>query len=142
MINIIRIDEKSYKNILIYYIGYVTVKVLRYVKINSVTPWYLIINKINGHIEESIGNKNLMLVPTDGSKDTLKKYEELWNKIRDLINLINLIKIKFNLNNDLLLNKTLEPSNMRIVATSVFHERSKYYPQVFLDECLYELRII
>ena len=25
------------------------------------------------------------VIPTDESKDTLKKYEELWNKIRDLI---------------------------------------------------------
>ena len=62
-----------------------------------------------------------MLVPTDESKDTLKKYEELWNKIRDLINLINLIKIRLNLNDNLLLNKTLELRNMRIVAKSVFH---------------------
>ena len=36
--NKIKIDEKSYKNILIYYIGYVTIKELKYVKINSVNP--------------------------------------------------------------------------------------------------------
>ena len=34
--NIIKIDEKSNKNILIYYIGYVTIKYLKYVKINNV----------------------------------------------------------------------------------------------------------
>ena len=39
-----KIDEKSYKNILIYYIGYVTIKNLKYVKINSVNPLYLIVN--------------------------------------------------------------------------------------------------
>ena len=33
--NIIKIDEKSNKNILIYYIGYVTIKYLKYVKIND-----------------------------------------------------------------------------------------------------------
>ena len=43
--NKIRIGEKPYKNILIYYIGYVAVK--KFVKINSVTPLYLIINKTN-----------------------------------------------------------------------------------------------
>ena len=32
----IKIDEKSQKNILIYYVGYVTIKYLKYVKINSV----------------------------------------------------------------------------------------------------------
>ena len=47
----IKIDEKSYKNILIYYIGYVTFKDLRYVKINSVNPLYLIINKKKEYFE-------------------------------------------------------------------------------------------
>ena len=37
-LNNIKIDEKSYKNILIYYIGYVTIKNLKYVKIKSVNP--------------------------------------------------------------------------------------------------------
>ena len=46
---------------------------------------YLIINKINGNIEESNRNKYFTLVYTDESKDALKKYEELLNKIRDLI---------------------------------------------------------
>ena len=43
--NNIKTDEKSYKNIVIYYIGYVTIKDLKYVKINSVNLLYLIINK-------------------------------------------------------------------------------------------------
>ena len=37
---------------------------------------------------ESYGNKYLTLAPTDESKDTLNKFGELWNKIRDLITLI------------------------------------------------------
>ena len=43
--NNIKIDEKSYKNILIYYIGYVTIKDLKYVKINSVNPYTLLSTK-------------------------------------------------------------------------------------------------
>ena len=54
--------KKSYKNILIYYIGYVMVKELRYVKFNSVNPLYLFVNKINGYIEESNGNKYLQFL--------------------------------------------------------------------------------
>ena len=61
------------------------VKYLSYATINSVNPIYLIIDKINEHIQGSNGNKHLALVPTDESKDTLKDYEELWNKIIDLI---------------------------------------------------------
>ena len=63
------------------------VKDLRYVKINSVNLFYLIINKINGYIEEINGNKYLMQVPTDEGS-TLKKYDELCNKNRDLIKLM------------------------------------------------------
>ena len=36
-------------------------------------------------------------------------------------------------------NKILKLHNVTIVNRSVFQEDSKYYPQVFLDECLYEL---
>ena len=64
--NNIKIDEKSYKNILIYYIGYVTIK--KYVKIYSVNPLYLVFRYVNGYFEEINGNKYLALVPTNESK--------------------------------------------------------------------------
>ena len=56
----IKIGEKSYKDILIYYVGYVTIKDSKYIKINSVNPLYLIFNKVNGYFEEEI-NKNICL---------------------------------------------------------------------------------
>ena len=71
--NNIKIDEKSCKSILIYYIGHVTIKDLECVKINSVNPLYLIINKVNGYFEEINGNKYLTLVPTNESKKIIKK---------------------------------------------------------------------
>ena len=84
--NEIKIDEKSYKDILlIYHIGCVTVKHLSYAKINSVNPLYLIINKINGYIEERNGNKYLMLVPTDKIKDTLKSIKKYGTKLDILL---------------------------------------------------------
>ena len=58
-LNKIKIDEQSYKNICNYYIGYVAVKDLRYVKLNRANSLYVIINKINGYFEESSGNKHL-----------------------------------------------------------------------------------
>ena len=45
--NKIKIDEKLYESIFVYYIGYLTFKDLRYIKINSVNPLYRITNKIN-----------------------------------------------------------------------------------------------
>ena len=67
--NKIKIDKKSYKNIFIYHIGYVTT--------NSLKLVYLIFNKINEYFEKSNGNEYLTLVPTDESKDTIKRYEKL-----------------------------------------------------------------
>ena len=54
--NDIKIGENSYKNF-IYYIGYVTIKASKYIKINTVNLLYLIFNKVNGFFEEINGNK-------------------------------------------------------------------------------------
>ena len=71
--NNVKIDEKSCKNILIYYSRQVTIKELKYVKVNSVNPLYLIINKVNGYFEEINKSKYLTLVPTNESKEKIKK---------------------------------------------------------------------
>ena len=56
--NLVKIDKKSYKNIDIYYIGYITIKnISDYENINSVNPLYLIIGEVVGFIEEKNGNK-------------------------------------------------------------------------------------
>ena len=51
------------------------------------------------------------------------------------------MKIKFNSDDDLPLNKPLESHNMTIIIRSIFEEDGKLYPQVFLDDTLYELSI-
>ena len=43
-------------------------------------PYYF---KINQHIEKSSGNKYLTVAPTNGSKGTIKMYEEMLTRIRD-----------------------------------------------------------
>ena len=51
--NLLKIDKKLYKNIDIYYFGYITIeKIDDYENIYSVNPLYLIVNTANGHIEE------------------------------------------------------------------------------------------
>ena len=78
----------------------------------------------------------------------MKKDDKLQSNIKDLIRSITknsndydqkYKKIKFSWKGDLPLNKALEIYNMIIVVSVVFHENNKYYPQVFLDECLYKL---
>ena len=49
------------------------------------------------------------------------------------------MKIKFISDNSLPLNKILKLHNLTVTVRSVFEEDGKYYPQVFLDECFYEL---
>ena len=49
------------------------------------------------------------------------------------------MKVKFNSDDNLPLNKILKLHNITIVIKSVFQEDGKYYPQVFLDECLNKL---
>ena len=103
---------------------------------------------MNRYYQEINNSKYLKLVPTNDSKEKIQKYEELWIKIRDLIRSITknpddydkkYMKIKFNVDDKLPLNKTIEIPSIIIVVRAIFHQNSKYYPQFFLDECLYKL---
>ena len=78
--NDIKIDEKSYKNFLINYIGYVTIKI--HLKISSVNPLYLMFNKMNGYFDEVNGNKYLTLVPTNKAKKKLKNMKSCGLKLK------------------------------------------------------------
>ena len=109
----------------------------------------LIITHANGYIEEKV-NKYLVFDSTDENKELLKKYNDVFNGIRDKIKEINsgecdyekdYMKIKFNSDDDLPLNKTIKFHNMTITIRSVFEEDGKLYPQLFLDDSLYELNV-
>ena len=60
-------------------------KIKKDLKIYFVNPLYLIFHDLNGYFEEINENKYPTLVPINESKEKIKKYEELWIKIRDLI---------------------------------------------------------
>ena len=119
-----------------------------HLKVNSVNPLHIVNEKADGYIEESNENKYLRWIFTDKNKDTLKKVTKLWDKIKDLIRSVTntlgdyakkYMKIKFNLDDNLHLNKILKLHNSTIVVKSVFKENKKYYAQAFLNGCLYEL---
>ena len=148
--SLIKIDKMSYKNIGIYHIGYITIKRIRdYENINSVNPLYLMIGEVDGYIEENNGNKYLTFASTDKNKKVLEKYTKPWDEIKHYIQTINAgksgeygkdyMKIRFNSEDDLPLNKILKLHMLTKIVRSVFEEDGKYYPQVFLDECLYEI---
>ena len=126
--SLLKIDKKSYKDIDIYYIGYITIKKIGDCEnIYSVNPLYLIIGKVDGHIEcnsvecnsancnsieEQDRSKYLVFDSTDENKEVLKKYTELWDGIKNEIETINggkkgeygkdFMKIKFNTDDNLL----------------------------------------
>ena len=71
--NLLKIDKKSYKDISIYNIGYITIKKIDDCEnIYSVNPLYLQINHVSGYIEEKRVNKYLMFDSTDENKELLK----------------------------------------------------------------------
>ena len=90
----------------------------------------------------------MTLVPTNESQEIIKKHEELWSKIKYLIRLTTkksdgyygrYMKIEFNSDDKLPLNKVIEIPSMIVFVKAAFHENSKYYLQVFVNEFPYEL---
>ena len=79
--NLLKIGKKSYKNIDIYYIGYITKKHFDYVNIHSVSPLYLVINKADGYIEESNGSRYLTFL-SDENNAALKIYTNFGIKLK------------------------------------------------------------
>ena len=147
---LLKIDKKSCKSISIYNVGYITKKKIDDCeKINSVNPLYFLISNASGYIEEKDVNEYLIFDSTDENKELLKKYNDVFNGIRDKIKEIDsdecdyekdYMKIKFN-SDDLPLNKPLKFRIMTITTRSIFEEDGKLCPQVFLDDSLYELNI-
>ena len=144
------IDKISFKSIdaVICNIKYITLKSLNHVNIDSENPPYLIFNNVDGYDEESNGDKYLIVTSTDNNKEVLKKYVELWDKVKNQIETINggepidykkdFMKSRFESDDDLPLGKMLSIPDTMVVIRFVFQENSKHYSQICLHECVYE----
>ena len=112
------IDKISFKSTdaVIYKIRYVTMKSLDNENIDSANRLYLIFNNVDGYIEcnsieESNGDKFLILASTNKNKEVLEKYTKLWDEIKNQIETINggkpikykrdFMKIRFESDDDL-----------------------------------------
>ena len=101
----------------------------------------MLINHASGYIEEKNGNKYLIFDSADENKEVLKKCADVLDGIKNKIKAINdgqknnyvkdYMKIKFNSDEDLPLNKPLKFHAMTIIIKSVFEEDGKFYPQLF-----------
>ena len=83
------------------------------------------------------------------TKKFQKKYEEVWEGVKKEIEAINsgkkveygkdFLKIRFESNDDLPLNKPIKLCLLTIIIRCVFSEDGKFYPELFFDDALYEL---
>ena len=98
---------------------------------------YLIINEVAEYFEDKNGTKYLILDFTDKNNEALKKYTKLChgnkssiekrnNILDDYAN--NYMKIKFNSDDTLPLNKTLKLHNITTIIRSAFKKDGIYYP--------------
>ena len=134
----------------IYYNGYVLNPVYDY---NTINPLYFVINHLIGcigEIEES-SDKYLVVAKSVRNKDIIGVLDTVWgsteNKIEDKINPIPNnypnIKIKdygqfkFNSDIDLPLDTLVEFRSLVINVSCVIEKDNEYYPEIYLDECLY-----
>ena len=96
-------------------------------------------------LKKKNGNKYLIFDSVDENKELLKKYNDVWNGIKNKIKEVSsgecdyekdYMKIKFNSDDNLPLKKPLKFRLMTITIRSVFEEGGKFYPQLFLhDRC-------
>ena len=140
---LLKIDKKPYKDFDIHYISYIAIKKIGDCEnIHSVNSLYLIIYSATGHFKERNGKKYLVI-------DSTEKYDEVFSGIKKEIETINggkelfyeknYARIGVNTDDDVPLNKPLKFPTLTIITRCVFQEGEKLYPQIYLDECLYQL---
>ena len=103
---------------------------------------YLIIHSATEHFKEKYGEKYLII-------DLTEKYEEVFSGIRSEIETLNVgkqlfhekkyTKIGVNTDDDLPLNKPLKFPTLTIIVRCILQKGEKLYPQIYLEECSYEL---
>ena len=140
--NLLKIDKKQYKDIDIYYIGYITIKNFGDCEnIHSVNPLDLIIYSATGYFKENYGEKYLIL-------DSTEKYIEVFSGIISEIKTIiggkelfyekNYVKIGINTDDDIPLNKQLKFATLTIIIRCIFQNGKSCAHKFILEDCLYE----
>ena len=136
------IKRESKIGIDIYYIRYVFNSDYDY---NTIRPLYFVINRLIGYIEEIEGSSDKYLaVPSSlHNKNITSVLDKIWesieNKFEDQINpnIKDFNKSRLNFDIDLPLNTTLEFRSLLINVSCIIEKDNEYYPEIYLDECLY-----
>ena len=106
-------------------------------------PLYLRIDPARGYIEEENENKYIVFDYADKNK-CIDVFNEIMDKINERYNNDydyekDYMEIRFSFDDNLPLNESLNFHNMTITIRYIFEEDGKLYPEVFLDDTLYEL---
>ena len=80
---LLKLDTKISMGLDIYYIGYVTK--ISELNVNIVKPLYLMINRIDGFIEEKTGDKYLNIADTDRNSEVLKNMQKFGMKLKTVL---------------------------------------------------------
>ena len=101
------------------------------------------------HKRYSNGSKYLVIESIDENKEVLKKCTELWNLIKNKNETMNggkkgeydkdFMKIEFDTDYNLPLNKQLKLHMLTIIVRSVFEEHGRFYLHLYSDDSWYEL---
>ena len=143
----IKVDRKNFNDIDVYYLGYEYMKkITECNEINSVNPLYWRIIDMKGQLKKGKSN-NVWYLVIFGDADVLRKFANIWESIRAKIeeNTGRIVqydrdymKIKFKSNDNLPTDYIVNMHQVTINIRSVFAQNGKFYPQLFLDDALYE----
>ena len=144
----IKVDRNNFNGIDIYYLGYeYKNKITECNEINSVNPLYLRIKDIEGQFKKGESD-NVWYLIVFGDAGVLRKFASIWKSIRAKIEentggIVqynkNYMRIKFESNDNLPIDNIVNMHLVTIIIRSVFAQNGKFYPQLFLDDALYEL---
>ena len=144
----IKVDKKFFNGIDIYYLAYeYKKKITECNEVNSVNPLYLRIKDMKDQFKKGKSD-NVWYLIIFGDSDVLRKFANIWKSIRAKIeeNTGGIVqydkdymKIKFESNDNLPIDNIVNMHQVTIIIRSIFAQNGKFYPQLFLDDALYEL---
>ena len=145
------VRRESRMGVEIYYIGYV---VEPEDNINSISLLYLVVRHLFGRVEKIQASSNRYLVADENNREVINVFDKLWKFIdeinrltkRNFGNADNKIseynKLRFSADVDLPLDTLIEFHMLTIVINCIIEKGNKYYPEIYLDKCLYKTDII
>ena len=122
----------------IYYIGYVLYN-LEYIS-NSVVPLYSYVKSLIGSVEKINDSNYRYLVIDKSNIEVINVFNTIKEYIKDKMNVSKIDgfdKIKFSSDIDLPLGKLIKFKVLTIIIKCIIKKNDKYYPEIYLDECLY-----